>query len=36
VDSVLANVFEGISPKDLSKTTDVLKRVLANAHEGNS
>ncbi len=36
VDSVLDNVFEGISQKDLSKTTDVLKRVLANAHEGNS
>jgi len=36
VDSVLATVFEGISQKDLSKTIDVLKRVLANAHEGNS
>lgn len=36
VDDVLATVFEGISPGDLSKTTDVLKRVLANAHEGTS
>ena len=35
VDSVLATVFEGVSQEDLLKTTDVLKRVLANAHEGN-
>jgi DNA-binding MarR family transcriptional regulator len=35
VDSVLATVFESISEEDLSKTIDVLKRVLANAHEGN-
>ena len=35
VDQILATVFEGIPPEDLSKTTDVLKRVLANAHEGN-
>jgi len=35
VESVLVTVFEGISAEDLSKTTDVLKRVLANAHEGN-
>jgi MarR family transcriptional regulator, organic hydroperoxide resistance regulator len=35
VDQVLANVFEGIPEEDLSKATDVLKRVLANAHEGN-
>lgn len=35
VDRVLATVFEGIPEKDLSKTTEVLKRVLANSHEGN-
>jgi MarR family transcriptional regulator, organic hydroperoxide resistance regulator len=35
VDQVLADVFEGIPQEDLSKATDVLKRVLANAHEGN-
>ncbi len=35
VDQVLASVFEGIPREDLSKATDVLKRVLANAHEGN-
>ncbi|MCL4540245.1 MAG: MarR family transcriptional regulator [Bacteroidetes bacterium] len=35
VDRILATVFEGIPDEDLSKATDVLKRVLANAHEGN-
>jgi DNA-binding MarR family transcriptional regulator len=35
VDQILATVFEGIPEEDLSKTTDVLKRVLVNAHEGN-
>lgn len=36
VDKILATVFEGISEEDLSKTIDVLRRVLANAHEGYS
>ena len=36
VDQILATVFDGVPAEDLSKTTDVLKRVLANAHEGNS
>ena len=36
VDQILATVFDGVPEEDLSKTTDVLKRVLANAHEGNS
>ncbi|MBI5249306.1 MAG: MarR family transcriptional regulator [Desulfomonile tiedjei] len=35
VDRVLATVFEGISEEDMLKATDVLKRVLANSHEGN-
>ena len=35
VDQILATVFEGIPEEDLSKATDVLKRVLANAHKGN-
>lgn len=35
VDRVLAGVFEGIPEEDISKATDVLKRVLANSHEGN-
>ena len=36
VDKILATVFAGVSEEDLSKTTDVLRRVLANSHEGNS
>ena len=36
VDDTLLTVFEGISPEDLKRTTDVLRRVLLNAHEGNS
>jgi len=34
VDMVLAEVFEGISLEELLSTKDVLRRVLANAHEG--
>jgi DNA-binding MarR family transcriptional regulator len=35
IDGTLATVFQGITPEDMSKATDVLKRVLANSHEGN-
>jgi len=35
VDRVLAGVFQGIPEEDISRTTDVLKQVLANSHEGN-
>jgi len=35
VDRVLAGVFQGIPEEDISRTTVVLKRVLANSHEGN-
>lgn len=36
VDHTLGVVFTGIPSEDLSKTTDVLRRVLVNAHEGDS
>jgi DNA-binding MarR family transcriptional regulator len=34
IDDVLADVFAGISKEDISHTKNLLRHVLANAHEG--